>query len=127
MSEQQRRVWSVVLVNLEGSFCEHDNRLIPEASRGEPSSCKHVNTRVWLSPRSILWILTWPPEWKSGIQNLKAALTSFDSLREITPNKSTELMQEIWLPTVNGQLLVLSKVDESEEQLGCKGLASCLF
>lgn len=106
MSAQQRPVLSVVLVNLEGSFCVCDNCLIPEASRGEAATVS-VSTfagspLLSLNPHLAPRVEIWNSEFES-VSHI------FDSLQEITPNKSTTAMQEIWLltrPTVNQALLL---------------------
>ena len=92
MSAQQRPVLSVVLVNLEGFFCVCDNCLIPEASRGEAATVS-VSTfagspLLSLNPRSAPRVEIWNSEFES-VSHI------FDSLQEITPNKSTKAVQEI--------------------------------
>lgn len=96
MSAQQRPVLSVVLVNLEGFFCAHDNCLILEASRGEAATVSvstfagspFLSLNPHLAPRVEIW--------NSEFESISHI---FDSLQEITPNKSTKAMQGIWLPT----------------------------
>ena len=92
MSAQQRPVLSVVLVNLEGFFCVRDNCLIPEASRGEAATVS-VSTfagspLLSLNPHLAPRVEIWNSEFES-------VSYIFDSLQEITPNKSTKAMQEI--------------------------------
>lgn len=96
MSAQQSPVLSVVLVNSEGFFCVRDSCLIPEASRGEAATVS-VSTcagsplrspRPNLAPRVEIWSC-----------EFESIAHIFDSLQEITPNKSTAAMQEICLLT----------------------------
>lgn len=98
MSAQQRAVLSVVLVNLEGSFCVCDNCLIPEASRGEAATVS-VSTFTGSPPLSLPFSLSLNPHlaprveiWNSEFESVSHI---FDSLQEITPNKSAAAMQEI--------------------------------
>lgn len=96
MSAQQRPVLSVVLVNLEGFFCVCDNCLIPEASRGEAATVS-VSTFAgspFLSPNPHL-----APRVEIWNSRFESVSHIFDSLQEITPNKSSKAMQEIWLLT----------------------------
>lgn len=94
MSAQQRPVLSVVLVNLEGSFCVCDNCLIPEASRGEAATVS-VSTFAGSPPLSFSLNPHLAPRVEIWNSEFESVSHIFDSLQEITPNKSAVAMQEI--------------------------------